>query len=64
MATSDDAELEARIRDQRLQNDGPLDPGQPTETVHKDHVRRMRSEFSPTERRLIRDQLFGGPIRE
>lgn len=59
-----EAELEARVRDQRLQDDGLLDPDQPTETAHKDHVRRMKDQFTPTERRLIRDQLFGGPIHD
>ncbi|HBO13353.1 MAG TPA: hypothetical protein DD491_11265 [Halieaceae bacterium] len=54
-----DAELEARRRDHEAEAAGLIDPGQPTETAHRDHVRAMEAELSPLERRLIRRELFG-----
>ena len=53
-----EAEWEARLRDKRLLDDGLLDPDQPTETAHRDHVRKMEAEFSPLERRLIRHEIL------
>ena len=41
-------------RDREIEEFGLLEPGQPTETAHIEHVRAMQAEFSPAERRLIR----------
>lgn len=54
-----DAELEARIRDQKLREFGLLDPDQSTETSHNDYVKRVRAPFSPVERQLIRYFVLG-----
>lgn len=55
-----DAEFEARRRDHEAHAAGLLDPDQPTETAHRDHVAAMEADFAPLERRLIRRALFGG----
>ena len=49
-----DRELDVRIRDHWLEKVGLLDPGQPTETSHIEHVRSMLAEFTPRERILLR----------
>ncbi len=53
----DDAVIEAGWRDWRLEHDGLLDPGQPTESAHVLYVQRMTAPFSPLERRMIRYAL-------
>ncbi len=52
-----DAQLEANWRDLWMDNAGLLEPGQPTESAHVEHVRRMSAPFDTTERRLIRAAL-------
>lgn len=53
-----DVEIEARWRDQQLEENGLLDPGESTETAHYDYVKRMRAEFTPAERQMIRYVLL------
>ena len=53
-----DCELEARWRDQQLEDNGLLDPGQPTETAHILYTRRMRAPFTALERQLIRSAVL------
>jgi len=36
--------------------------GQSTETAHNDYTRRMREEFTPIERQIIRYALFGNGV--
>lgn len=36
---------------------GLLDQGQPTFSAHQNHVSRMERDFTPTERRMIRNTL-------
>ena len=62
MNQTTEAEIEARRRDRELEEAGVLEPGESTETAHNDHVRAMRAEFTPEERAIIRDQLWGGPL--
>lgn len=54
-----DSEIEMRWRDQQLEENGLLDPDQPTETATIDYQRRMRAEFTPIERQMIRWAIFG-----
>jgi len=49
-----DAEIETRWRDEQLKENGLLDHDQPTETAHNDYTKRMRTEFTPVERQMIR----------
>ena len=56
-----DAQLEANWRDWRLENDGLLDPGQPTESSTVTYQREMRQRlfgsFTAEERMAIRCRL-------
>lgn len=56
-----DAQDEARWRDRQLEENGLLDPDQPTETAHVEYTRAMRREFTPLERQLIRQALGISP---
>lgn len=56
-ARREEARAESERKEQRLIEDGLLDPGQPTLQAHTRHVERMEAEFNPRERRLIRHSL-------
>ena len=53
-----DAEIEARRRDQQIEENGLLDPGQSTETAHNDYTKRMQAEFTPVERQTLRFMII------
>ncbi len=54
-------QLEANVRDWQLEHFGLLDPDQPNESAHIEHVRRMNQPFPAQERRLIRAAIGETP---
>ena len=48
---------DARWHEMLLRDLGVIDPDQPTVFSHLDYVRRMESDFTPQERRMIRALL-------
>lgn len=49
--------LDQRVYVKHLEYLGLLEPDQPTYFAHQDHIRQMEAEFTPLERRLIRNSL-------